>query len=207
MKDPLGRRLACYALIAALTAVSVRTAGKARTPFSPAAPEFRKKGPADAKVLIVEFSDFQCPACRFAEIPIRQTSNVYAGKFRFIFKHFPLRAHEWAKPAAAAAECAGRQGKFWEYHDRLYDQQEAWSNTKADDFFTTYAKDLKLDMPAWEACRQDPAVAAVVAADAKDGENAWVGSTPTFFINGRRFVGGKQFAEIGSLFIDRELKK
>ncbi len=207
MRDKFTRRLASYALVAALTAASVLVAGRARKPFSPDAPDFRKRGPAGAKVLIVEFSDFQCPACRYAEQPLRQILSVYDGKLRFVFKHYPLRMHPYAKPAAAAAECAGRQGKFWEYHDRLYDKQDEWTNDKADAFLTGYAKDLGLDVPAWQACRQDPATAAAYETDVKDGDNAWVSATPTFFINGRRFVGGVQLAELGTLFMDRELKK
>jgi protein-disulfide isomerase len=207
MGNKFSRRLASYALVAALAVASVLAAGRTRKPFSPAAPEFRQRGPADAKIQMVEFSDFQCPACRYAEMPLRQIDAVYAGKIHFIFKHFPLRMHPWAKPAAVAAECAGRQGKFWEYHDRLYDKQDDWTNDKADDFFTGYAKDLKLDMPAWEACRRDPSVVASYEADIKDGDDAWVASTPTFFINGRRFAGGKQLAELGTLYMDKVLKK
>ncbi|MDE2511140.1 MAG: thioredoxin domain-containing protein [Elusimicrobia bacterium] len=207
MRDKFSRRLASYALVFALTVLSVLEGGRVHKPFSTAAPDFREKGPADAKVQIAEFSDFQCPACRYAEPTVRQLFVVYGDKIRFIFKHFPLRMHQWARPAAAAAECAGRQGKFWEYHDRLYDHQEEWTNEKADAFLTGYARDAKLDMPAWEACRQSADAAAAVASDMKDGDNAWVGSTPTFFINGRRFVGGKQLAEVGTLYIDRELKK
>lgn len=207
MRDKFSRRIASYALVAVLSGLSALAAGRARKPFSPDAPDFRKKGPAAAKILIVEFSDFQCPACRYAEAPVRQIFAVYGDKVRFVFKHFPLRMHEWAKPAAAAAECAGRQGKFWEYHDRLYDRQDEWTNPKADDFLLGYAQAEKLDLKSWQACRQDPSAAAAVAADQKDGENAWVGSTPTFFINGRRFVGAKQLAELGTLFMDRELKK
>ena len=207
MRDPLSRRFASYALVAVLSVLSVLAAGRTRKPFSTQAPDFREKGPASAKIQIVEFSDFQCPACRYAEPPVRQIFTVYGDKVHFTFKHFPLRMHEWAKPAAAAAECAGRQGKFWEYHDRLYDHQPEWTNEKADSFLTGYARDAKLDMPAWEACRQSDSAKDAVASDMKDGDNAWVGSTPTFFINGRRFVGGKQLAEIGTLFMDRELKK
>jgi protein-disulfide isomerase len=162
---------------------------------------------ADAKIQIAEFSDFQCPACRVAEPPLRQIFQVYEGKVRFIFKHYPLRMHQWAKPAADAAECAGRQGKFWEYHDRLYDKQDEWTNDKADSFFTAYAKDLKLDVPAWQACRQDPSATAAYETDMKDGDNAWVSATPTFFINGRRFVGAKQLAELGTFYMAREMKK
>ena len=112
MRGKFNRRLASYALVAVLTGLSALAAGRTRKPFSPEAPDFRKKGPASAKVLIVEFSDFQCPACRYAEPSVRQIFTVYGDKVRFVFKHFPLRMHEWAKPAAAAAECAGRQGKF-----------------------------------------------------------------------------------------------
>jgi protein-disulfide isomerase len=207
MGNKFSRRLASFALVLALAVVSALAAGRTRKPFSPDAPDFRKRGPEGAKLLVVEFSDFQCPACRYAEQSLRQVFSVYDGKLRFVFKHFPLRMHQWAKPAAAAAECAGRQGKFWEYHDRLYDKQDEWTNPKADDFFTQYAKDFKLDVPAWQACRQDPSTAAAYESDMKDGDNAWVGSTPTFFINGRRFIGGKNLAEIGTLFMDRELKK
>ena len=207
MRDKFSRRLASYALVAALAVVSTVAAGRTRKPFSPDAPEFRKRGPADAKIQIVEFSDFQCPACRVAEPPLRQIFTVYEGKMHFIFKHYPLRMHQWAKPAAAAAECAGHQGKFWEYHDRLYDKQDEWTNDKADAFLTGYAKDLKLDVPAWQACRQDPSAAASYTSDMKDGDDAWVSATPTFFINGRRFVGAKQLAELAPLFMDKELKK
>ena len=207
MRDKFSRRLASYALVLALAVVSALAAGRARKPFSPAAPAFRQRGPADAPLQMVEFSDFQCPACRAAEPPLRSIFSVYAGKLHFIFKDFPLRMHEWAKPAAVAAECAGLQGKFWEYHDRLYDKQDEWTNGKADDFFTAYAKDLKLDLPAWQACRKEPAATAAYEADMKDGDDAWVSATPTFFINGRRFVGAKQLAELGTLFMDRELKK
>lgn len=207
MRDKLSRRLLSYALVTALTVVSAVAAGRAKKPFSPAAPDFRVKGDAAAPVKIVEFSDFQCPACRYAEEPLKKLLSFYDGKVRFTFKHFPLRMHQWAKAGAAAAECAGRQGKFWEYHDSLYEKQDEWTNEKVDGFLTAYAQKAGLDLPAWDACRQDPATMAAVTADAKDGDDAWVGSTPTFFVNGRRFVGGKQLAELGTLFIDRELKK
>ena len=207
MSGKFSRRMASYALVAALAVASALAAGRARKPFSPAAPEFRKRGPADAKIQIVEFSDFECPACRVAEPTLRQMLQLYDGKIHFVFKHYPLRMHRWAKAGAYAAECAGLQRKFWEYHDRLYDKQDEWTNDKADDFLAGYAKDLKLDVPAWQACRQDPSTIAAVAADLKDGDNAWISGTPTFFINGRRFVAKTQLAELGTLFIDRELKK
>ena len=207
METRFARRMISLAAVAGMTAATALAAHHTRKPFSVNAPAFREKGPVDAKVLIVEFSDFQCPACRYAEPMLRQLLALDEGKVRFVFKNFPLPMHQWAKNGAVAAECAGRQGKFWEYHDRLYDKQEEWTNAKADDFLAGYAQDLKLDVPAWKACVHDPATTAAIASDVKDGADAWIGSTPTFFIDGRRFLGGKQLAEIGTIFIDRELKK
>jgi protein-disulfide isomerase len=207
MRNKISRRFASYGLVVALCAASVLIARGTRHPFSTQAPDFRGRGPADAKVLIVEFSDFQCPACRVAEPTARQILSLYDGRVRFVFKDFPLRMHEWARAGAYAAECAGRQGQFWPYHDRLYDHQDEWTNAKADDFLAGYARDLKLDMAAFDACRLDPATKAAVDTDVKDGGNAWVSATPTFFIDGRRFVGFRELAELGIPFIDKELKK
>lgn len=207
MRTAFARRVAAAVLVPALAAVSVLAAHRTRKPFSPSAPDFRKRGPADAKILMVEFSDFECPACRYAEKPLHDILALYEGKIRFVFKHYPLRMHKRARPSAIAAECAGRQGRFWEYHDRLYDRQEEWANEKAEGILTGYARDLKLDMDAWQACRRDPALSALLEAELRDGNNAWVGSTPTFFINGRRFVGFKQLSERGAPFIEKELKR
>jgi len=207
MSTPFSRRIAAVAMVAALSIASTLVARGARKPFSPQAPDYRRKGPRDAKVLIVEFSDFECPACRHAEKPLKDLMALYDGKVRFVFKHFPLRMHERARPAALAAECAGRQGRFWEYHDRLYAHQEEWTNPKMDSVLLSYAAALKLDMDAWQACRKDPAAAQEIEADLQDGNNAWVGSTPTFFIDGKRFVGAKQLAERGTTFVEKELKK
>lgn len=209
LKNAFERRAAALALVAACGAGSVLFAGRTRKPFSPDAPAYRVKGPADAKVVVVEFSDFECPACRYAEPILRGLLKLHEGKVRFVFKHFPLeRVHRWARPAAVAAECAGRQGKFWELHDKLYDEQEKWAKeTDALKSWEGYAQALKLDVPAWKACLQDPSADAAVSADFQHGLDAWVGSTPTFFINGRRFVGGQQLGERGSLHVERELKR
>lgn len=205
---PLQRQAVCAALVLAGAVGSFLVARGTRKPYSPDAPEHRRLGPADAKISIVEFSDFECPACRYAEVPLKQILELHKGKVRFTFKHFPLeRMHHYARPAAIASECAGRQGKFWELHDLFYDDQNAWPNDGFEKQLAGYAKKIKLDAKAFAACRADASVDAVVTGDAKDGDNAWVGSTPTFFINGRRFVGGKQLAERGSSFIEKELKK
>lgn len=206
--DRLLRLTASAALVLAASVASFYAARGARKPFSSKAPEYRTLGPADAKVTIVEFSDFECPACRVAEPPLRALLKLYDGKIRLVFKHFPLeRMHQWARRGAVAAECAGRQGKFWEFHHELYDRQAEWPGEKFEDHMSSFARKLKLDEPAWQACRKDPAADAAVSADAKDGMNAWVGSTPTFFINGKRFAGAMQLSERGTPFVDKELKK
>jgi len=206
--DRLIRLLASASLVLIASVASFYVARGQRKPFSAVAPAYRSQGPEDAKVTIVEFSDFECPACRVAEPPMRALLKLYDGKVRLVFKHFPLeRMHFWARRSAIAAECAGKQGKFWEYHHELYDHQEEWPNDKFEERAAGYAKKLKLDAAAWDACRKDPAMDAAVNADVKDGENAWVGSTPTFFINGKRFVGARDLAERGSPFVEKELKK
>ena len=171
---------------------------------------FREKGPAAAKITIVEFSDFQCPACRVAQPPLRQILSLYGTDVRFIFKHLPLeRIHPYARMAASVAECAGRQGKFWELHDRLYDHQDEWTANQeaAEKLIGVYAKEADLDPTALAACRSDPSVAASIDADGKEAADRWVSSTPTFFINGRRFVGAKQLQERGTRLISKALGK
>ncbi|MBI4370892.1 MAG: thioredoxin domain-containing protein [Elusimicrobia bacterium] len=207
MSGKFARFLLGGALVAGLSAASALVARAGRRPFSPEAPGFRSKGPAGAKVAIVEFSDFQCPACREAEQPLRALLALHEGRIRMTFMHFPLRQHEWARPAAIAAECAGRQSRFWEYHGRLYDRQAEWTNKDCDAFLTSYARELDLDADAWGSCRRDPAVGAAVDRDAAAAANAWVGGTPTFFINGRRFVAARQLAELGAPFVEKELKR
>ena len=206
--DRLPRLIVSAALVLAACAGSFLVARGHHKPFSTGAPAFRQLGPADAKVVIVEFSDFECPACRIAEAPMRGLLKLYDGKVRLVFKHFPLeRMHRFARTGAIAAECAGRQGKFWEFHHELYDHQNEWTGEKSEERLAVYAVKVKLDSAAWLACRKDPAVSLAVTADFKDGMNAWVGSTPTFFINGKRFVGALQLSERGTPYVDKELKK
>lgn len=207
MTTKQSRRAAAAGLVLVLSVATFLVGRKQAKPFAPAAPEFRRLGPEDAKVVLVEFSDFQCPACRAAEKPLQDLLKLYEGKVRFIFKHFPLPGHQWARPAAVSAECAGRQGRFWDYHHLLYERQQAWSEGDPEKLFPQYAKELKLDVAAWEACVKGGEAAAAVAKDYEEAEASLVGSTPTFFVNGRRLVGGRNLALLGPLQIDKELKR
>jgi len=172
-------------------------------------PSYRQKGPSQAPVKIVEFSDFQCPACRSAIPPIKNIMRRYPDKIHLTFKHFLLeKIHRWARTAAEAADCAGEQDKFWEFHDILFERQEFWSKTdKAPEILHSYAREIGLDPSRFTACIQSPQVSAAIEKDKQDAANQAVKSTPTFFINGKRFVGAKQLQAGGFAEIRRGLKK
>jgi protein-disulfide isomerase/uncharacterized membrane protein len=152
------------------------------------------KGDPNAPITIVEFSDFECPACAQAFLDlhdlVRRRRDV-----RLVFRHFPLDdrcnadirhgVHPTACLAAGAAECAGQQGKFWEFHDLLFANQAAIARESLFGF----ARDTGLDIPRFRACLDDPATLDVVRGDARAGSGLGVESTPTIFINGRRIKG------------------
>jgi len=194
-----------------ITAV-IGAAGRMMTPpFQPTVPEYRSKGPADAPILITEFSDFQCPACQQVVGPLQQIQKLYPGKVRISFSHMPWGFHEWAMSAAVAADCAGKQGKFWPFHDLLYAKQRAWSlakdteSNKAD--LAKYAETVELNLSDWNTCISDPAIAKSIADELKKNRDAWIKSTPTLVINGKRFVGSLQLRTVGLNHIETELAK
>ena len=157
------------------------------------------KGPEDATVTVVEFSDFQCPACRQAHFRMPELFEKYGDKIKFVYRDFPLLGkHPDALPAAVAAHCAGDQGKYWEMHDKLFKS----SRLKTDDF-KAFAGELSLDSEKFEACLKDPAREKEVREDLADGRDYGVSSTPTFYVNGYLVVGAN-IDEIGRL-IEREL--
>ena len=147
------------------------------------------RGSLAAPVQITEFSDFQCPACQKAEPVLKAIFESYPGKVRLVFRHFPLGGHQWAAMAHQAAECANRAGYFWEFHDRLYREQASWSASNPLETFVRYARDLGIDLNAFAACMADERVTRQIQAERAEGEVLQVKSTPTFFINGERFVG------------------
>ena len=203
----LVRRLCAAVAILAASATSVMTVRGHQKHYAPDAPAYRQKGAADAPIVIVEFSDFQCPACRYAVGPAKNLIALYGKDVRFIFKHFPLMQHPLAKGAAIAAECAGRQGRFWDFHDLIYEKQEDWVKDTGGTNLQDYAKSLNLDLTAFSVCLKDPSAAALVDQDLKDGNDHWILSTPTFFINGKRFIGAPNLTGPGVIWIDKILKK
>lgn len=159
------------------------------------------KGPADAKVTIVEFSDFQCPACRQAHFALNEVLDKYGDQVKFVYRDFPLMGkHPDAMPAAIAATCAGEQGKYWEMHDELFK-----AKSLAGDDLKNIAGRLGVDLQKFASCMEEPGRAEEVKKDMKDGQLYGVNSTPTFYVNGYLVVGAN-VAEINRL-IERELGK
>ena len=159
------------------------------------------RGPADAPVTIIEFSDYQCPFCRRAEPTVEQVLAQYEGKVRFVFRHFPLdRIHPMARGAAEASACAADQDKFWEYHAALFADDAQLDRAGLD----AAAAKTGLDMAAFKACVDGRKTQALVDADVKDGEAAGVSGTPAFFINGIPLRGALPAEEFHKV-IDEEL--
>ncbi|MEK6862596.1 MAG: DsbA family protein [Nanoarchaeota archaeon] len=155
------------------------------------------KGSKDAAVTIIEFSDFQCPFCkRFFDQTLSQIEKNYVdtGKVKFVYRDFPLDSiHPQARPAALSAECANEQGKFWEYHDLLFQKQDEWVAVGASSF-KQYAKDLGLDSSKFDSCFDSRKYEKEVQSDLDDGVNVGVQGTPAFFINGILVSGAQPYA-------------
>jgi len=149
------------------------------------------QGPSDAKATVRIYSDFQCPACKAAEAPLRQVMKDYEGKVRFIWNDFPLMSlHANSKSAAIAGRCAQEQGKFWEFAAKLYDSQEQWSTLPApNDFYINLADSLALDKEHFAACLSQDAPAAKVIGDYQESMAMGLDSTPSYFVNRQKYVG------------------
>ncbi len=139
-----------------------------------------------AKVVLIEYGDFQCPGCGGAFPQLKTLKETYKDKIAFIFRNYPLTAiHPNALSAATAAEAAGLQGKYWEMHDKLYENQTAWSGIdpgKRTDIFTGYAKDIGLDTKKFQSDLSDQKVAAKISRDRALGNKLGVNSTPTLYL-------------------------
>jgi len=149
------------------------------------------KGPANARVTVVEFSDFQCPTCRGLYSIIKAVQPQFP-QVKFVFKDLPLeQIHPWAMTAALAGRCAYLQKPeaFWQLHDKIYDNQELISATTVWQTMLDYARDAALDVDFFRACLSLPATKAAVQKSVDEGTKLRIANTPTVFVNGRRFVG------------------
>ena len=161
------------------------------------------QGPKDAPVTIVEFSDFQCPFCRNVVPTVKELMRQYPATVRWAFRDFPLASlHPKAPKAAEAARCAGEQGKFWEYHDLLFDSQ---AQATVEDF-KRFADQLKLDPKGFASCLDSGRQKAAVQSDVEEGARLGITGTPTFFINGRMLVGAQPLESFRGI-IEAELRR
>ena len=160
------------------------------------------QGPADAQITIIEFSDFECPYCRKWQVEVwPKVKEAYPGKVRLVYRDFPLYGlHANAPLAAEAANCAGEQNKYWEYHDRLFSTNTPYGRQ----LFDTFAQDIKLDMTRFKSCLDEHRFEKEVKADYDFASQLGIRSTPTFFINGIALVGAEPF-ETFKQIIDLEL--
>jgi len=159
-------------------------------------------GPANAKITLVEFSDFQCPYCSKAVTQIAATLKAYPNDIRLIFKQYPLDSHPQAAISAAASLAANAQGKFWPLHDLMFANRPKLSRES----ILGWAKEIGVDMKKFVADMDSPETRKTVLRDQADGDKAGVEGTPTFFINGQKYNGDLAPESLKPV-IDGELKR
>jgi protein-disulfide isomerase len=156
-------------------------------------------GPADAPVTLIEFSDFQCPYCARATTLVDQLRERYPDRLRVVFMHFPLSSHEWARPAAMAAQCAARQDEeaFWRLHDFYFSNQDALTPGNVMEKSESILAETAVNVDDWKTCATDRtsdvhrSVARKVNASLEAGKEAGVTGTPSFFVNGEKVQGAR----------------
>jgi protein-disulfide isomerase len=174
-------------------------------------PQNPSRGPADAKVTIVEYSDFQCPFCAKAETIVQEeVLKEYGDKVRFIYKQFPLtQIHPWAQPASLVGLCIYKQSgndAYWKYHASVFAKAKEIPNEEPDEALLKLAKEAGADEAKVKECYEKEETQAIVDATMEEAEAIGVNSTPTFFINGRRLSGAQPLDAFKGL-IDPELQK
>jgi protein-disulfide isomerase len=160
------------------------------------------RGPADAKLTVVLFSDFQCPFCGRVEPSLKQLEEAFPGQVRIVWKHQPLPMHPNARPAALAAEAAREQGKFWPMHDKLFADQQALGDAT----YAKYAKELGLDTKKFQAALAAKKAEARIAEDQAQAQQVGANGTPTMFFNCRQVVGARPFPDLRAT-AEEEIKK
>jgi len=162
------------------------------------------KGNSEGKVTLIEYSDFQCPACGAYYPLLKKLNEDLKDKIHFGYRHFPLtQIHKNAEPSAYAAEAAGKQGKFWEMHDKLFENQSEWSElSDARPTFIGYAESLGLDKARFESDMASGEVKDKVAKDNLSALSAKVNATPTFFLNGRKLQNPRTYDDFVQIIND-----
>lgn len=166
-----------------------------------------KTATGSSKVTLVEFGDYQCPACSLYHPMVKALLEKYKDSLMFVFREYPLPMHQYAPISAAAAVAAGRQGKYWEMHTMLYERQSEWSTgTDAREKIVGYAKEIGLSMDQFTRDLDSKEVKDFIDRDVADGEALSVNATPTFYINRKKVENVGTLGEFESL-IQAELTK
>lgn len=162
------------------------------------------KGATSSAVTLVEYSDFQCPACASYYPLVKELSEKYKNDVTFIYRHFPLiQIHINADFAAQASEAAGKQGKFWDMHDMLFDKQNEWANVRnGEEVFTSYAKEIGLDLEKFKTDFKSEEVRRKINEHYKSGMKSGVTGTPTFFLNGEKIQSPNSKEAFEKLLVD-----
>ena len=167
------------------------------------------KGNKEAKIVITEYSDFQCPACASYYGVVKQIHKDFGDNLAIVYRHFPLRQiHANAEIAALSAEAAGKQGKFWEMHDMIFENQKKWEGEKnAGEIFIKYGEDLGLNIEKFKQDLDSKEVKDKVEADYQSGIKAGVNHTPTFFLNGAEIQNPRSYEEFKNIINEAESEK
>jgi protein-disulfide isomerase len=158
------------------------------------------KGNREAKVILTEYSDFQCPACAFYYPVLKKISDEFGYKIAIVYRHFPLPNHQNAKIAAAAAEAAGQQGKFWEMHDIIFENQNNWNNKRnPKEFFINYADNLNLNLEKFKNDLESKDIKTKIENSYQESMRLGLNSTPTFFLNGKKIINPRNYEEFKAI--------
>lgn len=161
------------------------------------------QGNKNAKVVLIEYSDFECPACAYYSKMIDEAVAEFGNHIAFVYRHFPLSIHKNAEKAAWAAEAAGAQGKFWEMHDRLFTYQNTWTpQVNPEETFRKFANDLGLDVDQFKMDYESRAIRKNVKLDVESAEKNKLDYTPTLFLNGKKLNNPKTYEGFRTLIRD-----
>ena len=178
-----------FAIVVAALLFATRPSGPESAPATQqvAAGDAKLNNAPNASVTMIEYMDFECPACAQLHPVVDQLVQQYGDRVQFVVRYFPLPMHPNGEPAALAAEAANQQGRFPDMSAKLFETQQAWAGQPgAEQTFRGYAEELGLDMAAYDAAVAAPATAEKVKADTRAGAEAGVSGTPTFFVNGEQ---------------------
>ena len=177
-------------IVAGFVIVAIRLKNGSNQPLLPVSAIVASdqiKGDREAKKILIEYSDFQCPACAAYAPIVKQIAEEFKDSAVFVYRHFPLSQHKNAELAALAAEAAGKQGKFWEMHDLIFENQNEWSESQiAEELFVKYATELNINIGQFKNDLISKEIKDKVKNDLRSGEKNGVNFTPTFFLNNKK---------------------